>query len=65
MKTNKTVMNKTIKTGPKNEMWLLRLYVAGQAQNSVRAIENIKSFCEEFLNGRYDLEVVDIYQHDR
>jgi len=62
MKTDKTAVKKTRKTGPKKEMWLLRLYVAGQTPNSVRAIENIKRICEEFLKGRYDLEVIDIYQ---
>lgn len=40
----------------------LRLYVAGTTPNSVRAIENIKRICEEYLKGRYDLEVIDIYQ---
>ena len=62
MKTDKTVEKKTRKIEPKNEMWLLRLYVAGQTPNSVRAIENIKRICEEFLKGRYGLDVVDIYQ---
>ena len=62
MKTDKTVVKKTGKSEPKKEMWLLRLYVAGQTPNSVRAIENIKRICEEFLKGRYDLEVIDIYQ---
>jgi circadian clock protein KaiB len=62
MKTDKTMAKKTIKTEPKKETWLLRLYVAGQTPNSVRAIENIKRICEEFLKGRYHLEVVDIYQ---
>ena len=62
MKTDKTAVKKTRKIEPKNEMWLLRLYVAGQTPNSVRAIENIKRICEEFLKGRYGLDVVDIYQ---
>ena len=62
MKTDKTVVKKTGKSEPKKEMWLLRLYVAGQNPNSVRAIENIKRICEEFLKGHYDLEVIDIYQ---
>ena len=62
MKTNKTAVKKTRKTEPKKELWSLRLYVAGQTPNSVRAIENIKRICEEFLKGRYDLEVIDIYQ---
>lgn len=62
MKTDKPEVKKTRKIVPKKEMWLLRLYVAGQTPNSVRAIENIKRICEEFLKGRYALEVVDIYQ---
>jgi len=42
--------------------YVLRLYVAGQTANSVRAIANIKRICEEELHGRYDLEVIDLYQ---
>ena len=41
---------------------MLRLYVTGMSQNSRRAITNIKKICEEHLRGRYDLEVIDIYQ---
>ena len=62
MKTDKPELKKTKKTEPKKEIWSLRLYVAGQTPNSVRAIENMKRICEEFLKGRYDLEVIDIYQ---
>ena len=46
----------------KKARYVLRLYVAGTTPKSVRAIENIKRICDEFLKGRYDLEVVDIYQ---
>lgn len=45
-----------------NETYLLRLYVTGYTPNSVRAIENIKKICEEYLKGRFELEVVDLYQ---
>ena len=42
---------------------VLRLYVAGQTPNSVRAIANLKKICEENLQGRhYELEVIDLYQ---
>jgi circadian clock protein KaiB len=44
------------------EKYVLRLYVTGQTPNSVRAIANIKAICEEHLKGRYNLQVVDIYQ---
>ncbi len=56
---------KKLKTGLaelKRARYVLRLYVAGTTPKSIRAIENIKRICEEFLAGRYDLEVVDIYQ---
>jgi len=44
------------------ERYALRLYVSGATPGSTRAIENVKTLCEEHLPGRYDLEVVDIYQ---
>lgn len=44
------------------ERYTLRLYVSGATPCSTRAIENVKALCEEYLQGRYDLEVVDIYQ---
>lgn len=43
----------------------LRLYVAGMAPRSARALANIKEICEEHLKGRYALEVVDIYQQPK
>ena len=49
-------------SGPGKELYLLRLYVTGSTPASVRAIENIKKLCEEHLQGRYDLEVIDLYQ---
>ena len=45
-----------------NTCYVLRLYVAGMTPKSSRAIRNIPSFCEEQLKGRYELEIVDIYQ---
>jgi circadian clock protein KaiB len=41
---------------------ILRLYVAGATSRSTEAILNIKKVCEEHLKGRYELEVIDIYQ---
>ena len=40
----------------------LRLFVAGNTARSRGAIENLRLFCAEHLAGRFDLEVVDIYQ---
>lgn len=42
--------------------YVLRLYVAGATAASVRAIEAIRRVCAERLEGRYELEVLDIYQ---
>lgn len=38
----------------------LRLYVAGQSPKSVRAVENLRQVCEEYLAGRYTIELVDL-----
>jgi circadian clock protein KaiB len=43
-------------------VYRLRLYIAGACLRSTLALANIKALCEERLPGRYDLEVVDIYQ---
>lgn len=43
----------------------LRLYVAGQAPNSLRAIGNAKAICEEYFNGRYVLEIIDMIAHPK
>jgi len=40
----------------------LSLFITGTSPNSVRAINNIKSICEEHLNGNYELEIIDVYQ---
>ena len=42
--------------------YVLRLYVAGTTARSVHAVANVRAICEETLHGRYDLEVIDIYQ---
>ena len=44
------------------EKYVLKLYVTGMTTASTRAIANIKKICEEYLQGRYSLEVIDIYQ---
>jgi circadian clock protein KaiB len=42
--------------------YVLRLYVAGITPRSERAIRSVKEICEQRLQGRYDLEIIDIYQ---
>ncbi len=45
-----------------NTIYKLRLFVTGASPNSLRAITNIKVFCENNLKGKYELEIIDIYQ---
>ena len=45
-----------------SQQYVLRLYVAGLTPRSTLAIQNIRKICEEHLEGRYDWQVVDIYQ---
>ncbi len=44
------------------EFYKLRLFVTGTSPVSVRAISNLKRICEQHLSGRYELEIVDVYQ---
>ena len=45
------------------ETFRLRLYVAGQTPRSVGALTNLKLICEEHLQGRYELEIIDLVQN--
>jgi len=42
--------------------YVLTLYVTGMRPRSQRAIENIRRLCDEHLAGRYELQIIDIYQ---
>ena len=39
----------------------LRLYVAGDAQNSLEALANLREICDKHLGGACDIEVVDVF----
>ena len=54
---------KTKSTKPKSDVFLLRLYVAGQTPKSMTAFANLKNICEEHLAGRYKIEVVDLLKN--
>jgi len=45
------------------DKYILRLFITGTTTKSVLAITNLKKICEEYLDGRYDLEVIDLYQN--
>ena len=49
--------------GPAEETYSLRLYVAGQTPKSIAAFANLKKLCEEYLAGRYQIEVIDLVEN--
>jgi circadian clock protein KaiB len=51
---------KKTKTDSTEEIWNLRLYVAGQTPKSIAAFANLKKICEEHLAGKYRIEVIDL-----
>lgn len=54
--------SKVKKAAPKavEERWQLRLYVAGNTPKSVAALANLKKYCKQHLEGRYEIEVIDL-----
>ena len=64
MKTNPTkpALPKSTPRKSASGCYVLKLYVAGASPKSAIAITNIKRICEENLPGRYELEVIDLYQ---
>jgi circadian clock protein KaiB len=44
------------------QQYVLKLYVTGHTPRSIEAIASIRSICEEHLEGRYELQVIDVYQ---
>lgn len=45
-----------------NQLYTLVLYVTGNSPQSAQAIASIRKICEEHLQGRYELQVIDLYQ---
>jgi circadian clock protein KaiB len=45
------------------QTWELRLYIAGKTPKSVSALNNLKRYCEEHLEGKYKIEVIDLLLH--
>ncbi|MGZ7120190.1 MAG: circadian clock KaiB family protein, partial [Methanobacterium sp.] len=55
---DKSEFNKNVEEG--NEVYDLRLYVAGKTPKSIEAINNLKRINENHLNGKYRIEVIDL-----
>ena len=50
------------KAQQQEEIWELRLYVAGQTPKSLTAFANLKRICEEHLAGKYQIEIIDLIE---
>ena len=44
------------------DILVVRLYIAGGALNSLRALMNLKAICEEYFSKQYQIEVIDIFE---
>ena len=42
--------------------YVLKLYISGSSTRSAKAVSNIQSICEQHLAGRYELEIIDVFQ---
>ena len=49
--------------GAEGPIWDLRLYVAGQTPKCIAAFANLKRVCEEHLEGKYRIEVIDLFEN--
>jgi circadian clock protein KaiB len=58
-----TVKGRKSKKDATEEIWNLRLYVAGQTQKSITAFANLKKICDEHLAGKYQIEVIDLLKN--
>ena len=47
----------------KLETYILRLYVSGQTPKALTAFDNLKKICEEYLHGRYQIQVIDLLKN--
>jgi len=54
---------KKTKSDVPEEVWNLRLYVAGQTPKSIAAFSNLKKICDEHLAGKYKIEVIDLLKN--
>jgi circadian clock protein KaiB len=62
MKTKKPSKKRAPGRAAKGKKYSMRLYVTGATPRSSKAITNLRKLCDEYLPGKYDLEVVDMYQ---
>ena len=50
-------------SSPGTKAYVLRLYIAGQTPKSIAALANLKEICETHLQGRYEIEIIDLIEN--
>lgn len=65
MKRKKAVPARSRKKPAKKDKYIMRLYVTGATPRSTAAITNLRKLCDEHLPGRYELNVIDVYQQPK
>ena len=55
--------NASAQTPEEARIYRLRLYTAGHTPKSVLAVANLKRICDEYLHGRYEIEIVDLFEN--
>jgi circadian clock protein KaiB len=63
MPAKKTNSTRTRSGGRAGEQWQLRLYIAGVTPRSIAALENLQMICRTHLEGKYEIEVVDLLKN--
>ena len=56
-------MNEVNQIEAENDLWVLRLYVAGKSPKAMTALNNLKMICKEQLNGKFTIEVIDLLEN--
>ncbi|RYG22075.1 MAG: circadian clock protein KaiB [Chitinophagaceae bacterium] len=57
-----TSTSNSLTDSPNSEGYVLRLFIVGTSTISVRAIQNLQRICDEYLEGNYELEIIDAHQ---
>ena len=63
MTTSESIPETVAELATEEDVWHLRLYVAGLSPKSLDAFTNLKKICEEHLTGHYEIEIVDLVEN--
>lgn len=63
MLNHKSVPNVLLIVKMTNDLIKLRLYISGQSPNSITALKNLKTICDDRFHDSHFIEVIDLYEH--